>query len=304
MLKCWPLWWWSDGWDVWTNGAELINVSKEQHTLGRKRVAPPSQFGGVSEVGLEAWEPAGRGLVGDLEDRRAEDEDEEGGRSYREATLAPLSARGGPESWAENSGCWGPAAASGQTSVSESSVNVGRYQNAFQGPWRFNEKLCILQNLLFTDEMTIWKLKSLISGLGTPWSPLIISLWRRPCFTLHYAAPELLNQRLWWVLRPLELGVLACESVSATPGPTRQLSVLCISLFAVLFGSISNCFKGHASSRLIQWGGPATWAHTRHPPSHTPVRPPGFSQIHEKMANRFLFFCTNGKSPPKTVSLS
>ena len=63
---------------------------------------------------------------------------------------------------------------------------------SLQGPWHFNEKLFILQNLLFTDENDNLEIKVIDFGFARLKPPDNQPL-KTPCFTLHYAAPELLN---------------------------------------------------------------------------------------------------------------
>lgn len=136
-------------------------------------------------------------------------------------------------------------------------------------------------------KMTIWKLKSLISGLHA-WSPLIISLWRRPVslfttlpqsswITAAMMSPATSGAwvSFWWV------------RISHAVQP-RQLSVLCISLFAVFFRWSITALQRHASSRhTVRWTSYMS-AHATLPPT-PPSRPPGFSQIHEKSGESVSF---------------
>lgn len=55
-----------------------------------------------------------------------------------------------------------------------------------------NASACILQNLLFTDENDNLEIKVIDFGFARLKPPDNQPL-KTPCFTLHYAAPELLN---------------------------------------------------------------------------------------------------------------
>ena len=105
-----------------------------------------------------------------------------------------------------------------------------------QGPWHFNEKLFILQNLLFTDENDNLEIKVIDFGFARLKPPDNQPL-KTPCFTLHYAAPELLNHNgydescdLW------SLGVILVSLYRPRHQPCRfscplHLSLCCLSVF-------------------------------------------------------------------------
>lgn len=89
------------------------------------------------------------------------------------------------------------------------------------------------ENLLFTDENDNLEIKVIDFGFARLKPPDNQPL-KTPCFTLHYAAPELLNHSgydescdLW------SLGVILVSSYQPRHSTQSLLSVLCISPFAV-----------------------------------------------------------------------
>lgn len=92
--------------------------------------------------------------------------------------------------------------------------------------------VCVLQNLLFTDENDNLEIKVIDFGFARLKPPDNQPL-KTPCFTLHYAAPELLNQNgydescdLW------SLGVILVSSFqwSLTLGQLSGVLCACLSL--------------------------------------------------------------------------
>lgn len=159
-----------------------------------------------------------------------------------------------------------------------------------QGPWRFNEKLCILQNLLFTDENDNLEIKVIDFGFARLKPPDNQPL-KRPV-SLFTTLP----QSSWItaaMMSPCDLWSLEYIDLVSHYQPRRPAqAALCPLHLSVRcpFSLEYNCSAASTLVPAIQWGGPATW-HTATLPPHRPATQ-AFLKFMKKMANRFLF-CTN-----------
>ncbi|EDL18897.1 ribosomal protein S6 kinase, polypeptide 5, isoform CRA_d [Mus musculus] len=112
---------------------------------------------------------------------------------------------------------------------------IEKSADLLSSPWESNQSIGILQNLLFTDENDNLEIKVIDFGFARLKPPDNQPL-KTPCFTLHYAAPELLTHNgydescdLW------SLGVILYTMLSGqVPFQSHDRSLTCTSAVEIM----------------------------------------------------------------------
>lgn len=117
---------------------------------------------------------------------------------------------------------------------------IEKSADLLSSPWESNQSIGILQNLLFTDENDNLEIRVIDFGFARLKPPDNQPL-KTPCFTLHYAAPELLTHNgydescdLW------SLGVILVSLSHQPLSLVCSLVAWCLALTAVFLKFMKN----------------------------------------------------------------